>query len=457
MKDVLKILRYNTGTDKKAFVEFKDQFDAVIFNAAIVAYSGSSVADLVSMHKRKYIIDPQTHIFQQDISAIMAENKRTKKRYIKKSVEKYLKQLPEALTNVLTQENRPLCSDEIIPHIDALVNDSYAFQVEYVSKFIENKEYDKYLKFANSNPEPRLVIAPYFMLKSSYDHTTIDRWLNLNSVCLEKTIQLSSKSDKQFPIAAQIVLEKDILLLNQIIDQLKSTYSIPGFEYVFIWMDDYDAFESKEEYNKAFFEFIATLNNMGKKPIMAYGGYESILLCNKSSPSRLYGVAQSVGYGEYRPITPVGGGLPVNKYYFLPIHRRMRFDDAANILNIHGYFSDDKSNAEHAEDYYSCICHCKQCRDVIKRDINNFDKYNDSKPFEIKTRNGVISRNRPTTDASLIAAIHFLYCKVDEWKRVTEKDFKVLVSELKNNCQMYNPQTYRQINAWCKVYGCKED
>ena len=46
----LKILRYNTGTDKKAFVQFKDFFDAAIFNATIVAYSGASVADLISMH-----------------------------------------------------------------------------------------------------------------------------------------------------------------------------------------------------------------------------------------------------------------------------------------------------------------------------------------------------------------------------------------------------------------------
>ena len=48
MADVLKLLRYNTGNDKKAFVEFKDEFDAVIFNASIVAYSGASIADIVS-------------------------------------------------------------------------------------------------------------------------------------------------------------------------------------------------------------------------------------------------------------------------------------------------------------------------------------------------------------------------------------------------------------------------
>ena len=50
----LKLLRYNTGTDKKAFIQFKKNFDAAIFNATIVAYSGSSIADLVSMHSRRY-------------------------------------------------------------------------------------------------------------------------------------------------------------------------------------------------------------------------------------------------------------------------------------------------------------------------------------------------------------------------------------------------------------------
>ena len=77
MQEVIKMLRYNTGTDKKAFVDFKDRFDAVIFNATIVAYSGSAVADLVSVHKNQYIIDPQTHIMQHDIMAIMSKDKKT--------------------------------------------------------------------------------------------------------------------------------------------------------------------------------------------------------------------------------------------------------------------------------------------------------------------------------------------------------------------------------------------
>lgn len=75
-KDVIRMLRYNTGTDKKAFIAFKNDFDAVIFNATIVAYSGSAIADLVSVHKNQYIIDPQTHILQHDIMALMSKEKK---------------------------------------------------------------------------------------------------------------------------------------------------------------------------------------------------------------------------------------------------------------------------------------------------------------------------------------------------------------------------------------------
>ena len=67
---------------------------------------------------------------------------------------------------------------------------------------------------------------------------------------------------------------------------------------------------------------------------MAYGGYDSIILCNEDLPYRMYGVAQSVGYGETRPVTPVGGGLPVNKYYFPPLHARLSLSEVTSILSV---------------------------------------------------------------------------------------------------------------------------
>lgn len=457
MRETLRILRYNTGTDKKAFVELKRHFDAVIFNAAIVAYSGSSVADLVSMHKNKYIIDPQTHIFQQDFTAISTVNKSTGESHIKKSIEKYLKQLPYDLSTKLMEEKRPLVPEEVVPYINSLVTSVYDFQTKYVDGFIEDKDYDRYLNFVNVYPKPRMVIAPYFMFKEKYSTDINDCWLDINSKCISETIFINQQYDNEFDIAAQIVLDKPTMQSNNFANKIKEAYSIPECKYVFIWVDDFDAFTESTDCLNAFAQLISVLNEIGKKPIMAYGGYESIMLCNSESIYRLYGVAQSVGYGEYRPITPVGGGLPVNKYYFFPIHRRLRFDDAAKILNEKGFFSTNKDPATLVKAYYNCICNCKICHKIIGNDINNFDRYNDSIAFNVKTKHGIISRNRPTTDASLISALHFLHCKVKEWENVENRGFNFLVNALKEESKTYNPQMYRQIKEWCNIYGCQTD
>ena len=353
----LKLLRYNTGTDKKAFIQFKKNFDAAIFNATIVAYSGSSIADLVSMHSRRYIIDPQTHIFQQDISAYTTENKKSQKRTIKRSVVQYLDQMPVALKEKIIKQNSPPEKALIEKNLDSLVDCVYKFQTEYVNKYIKSKAYDKYLSFANMPPRPRLVIAPYFMIKSNMSSYEKNTWLHYNRICLEKTIVLNKTRDNE-EISAQLVLEKEALS-EELIDSIISTYAVPEYEYIFIWIDDFNSFEAKQKYNELFYKLINALNGIGKKPIMAYGGYESIILCNSGSPARLYGVAQSVGYGEYRSITPVGGGMPVNKYYFYPLHFRARFDDVATILSTKGYFDKNKNNLAHAHDFFNNICNCK--------------------------------------------------------------------------------------------------
>ena len=455
MSDNIKILRYNTGTDKKVFVEFKEQFDAVIFNATIVAYSGASVADLVSMHKRRYIIDPQTHIFQQDFSAVCTEDKKTRIRSLKKSVEKYLLQLPEELTSVYTREQRPLTPNEILLHIDSLVAMNFKFQTEFISGFIETKEYDKYLKFANLIPEPKVVIAPYFMLKGSYSEREIKDWLNLFSANLKKTIEYSATKGKNYPIAAQLVIDSAILRNPDTINKIESVLATSGYSHIFLWIDDFDAFNADKITNMAFYNLIKSLNKIGKMPIMAYGGYESIILCNEQSPARIFGVAQSVGYGEYRPITPVGGGIPTNKYYFRPLHRRLRYDEAADILSRQGYFAKEKKIAAH--DYYMNICSCKKCHEVIEDDIDNFTIYNDSTSYTITTKNGEVSRNRPTTEASLVAAMHFLHCKIDEWKNVEDKKFYALLRELKDHYNQYLPQMLDKITVWAEVYEHEED
>lgn len=451
MQEVIKLLRYNTGTDKKVFVKYKEKFDAVIFNATIVAFSGSAIADLVSVHKNQYIIDPQTHIMQHDVMALMSKNKKTGVYSIKKSVEKYLKNLPAQVLQIIENEMRPLTYTELNEISHELVKCVYTFETEYVNKFVEEKEYDKYLKYVHIGPEPRLVIAPYFMVKKDMNADEKKSCMLLNKKYLEEFLDYNKKNRK-LPVSAQLVIDRELLNDADLLQQVAQTYNIDGFEYIFLWISDFSSWTAKKEEKEAFFELISALNQIGKKPIMAYGGYDAILLCHQQMPIRLYGVAQSVGYGEQRSITPVGGGLPVNKYYFGPTHRRIRFDEALYLLMDKNYFSEEKTNYGHAIDYYSNICNCSTCKEIIQDDINNFKEYNASIPYLVKSKNGDIKRNRPTTDATFVAACHFLSRKDIEWNEVENKDLQVLIDKLLKNYQVYGTQTeIENIKEWCEI------
>lgn len=444
IKTPIKLLRYNTGNDKKAFVKFKNSFDAVIFNATIVAYSGSSIADLVSIHKRQYIIDPQTYIFQHSTNII--QNK--EKTGIKKSVQKYLDELPVRLCNIL-KANKILSFDDVESILDDLVHAVYDFQKNYVKKFLCKKEYDKYLEFAEINfPSPKFVISPYFMLKKEYNDSEIHAWMELNKKSFVETKSVSVDDD----VATQIVIDKELLLKNCFFDEIYNMFKDLSGTYTFLWIDDFDSFEVSPDYQDGYLKLLKLFSELSVYPIMAYGGYDSILLCNKDIKYGLYGVAQSVGYGEKRQITPVGGGLPVNKYYFLPLHRRLKFGDAAQILYKNGYFDPSVSNKQHALDYYKNICGCKQCRKVIANDIDNFDVYNESVPFSIKGKNGLVNRNRPTTYAGYISAIHFLHSKVNEWNAIQSVDKIELRNQIIDAYNKYMPSQCAAITLWCDKY-----
>ena len=443
MSDNLRLLRYNTGTDKQVFVKFKNDVSAVIFNATIVAYSSSAVADLVSVHKNQYIIDPQTHIFQHAIDAIQTKDKKGNK-VVKKSVLQYLDELPERLKNQFFSNNGALMPADISLCIDELIEAVYSFETKYVTKYVKSKEYDKYLEFVKLGPSPRVVIAPYFMIKSSYDNTVISSWMKLNRIAAEKFIE---KNEEKHPVGIQIVIDQEILERQGFINEVTQTYSGIDAEYAFIWIDEFESFNTSRNRQEKFKSLLQAITDIGLKPIMAYGGYDAIMLCNKELPFRMYGVAQSVGYGESRAITPVGGGVPVNKYYFPPLHSRLNMSEVLPILMQAGYFSTDKKAA--ANQFYSQICRCKQCKAVIKDNIDNFYAYNDSVPFTIR---GTITRNHPTTDANLISAMHFMYAKINEWDLVESNSFAQLKEQLIDAYTQYKPNYRDRIAAWCNLY-----
>lgn len=92
--------------------------------------------------------------------------------------------MPAALADKILKLHQKPEPELIAQNLDALVECVYAFQTEFVNTFIVQKEYDKYLKFANMGPRPKLVIAPYFMIKSEDSYSEKQMWLHYNSESL---------------------------------------------------------------------------------------------------------------------------------------------------------------------------------------------------------------------------------------------------------------------------------
>jgi hypothetical protein len=435
---ILKLLRYSTGSEKPIFIKFKNAFDAVLINATIAAYNSGSVADLVSIHKNHYIIDPQTYIFQQKYEMLLSPNSRN----IKSSIEKYLNIISKELFLKISTTQRSLNPNDISAYIDEIITNVYNFETELVDRYLKNKDYKKYLDFVQVGPEPRFIISPYFMLKEDYSDDVNREWLFLNNYCLAKLLKSKNNVGK---IAAQLVLEKGVLREESFLKEIINAYNVPGYDYLFLWIDDFDSFAACNDDREKYKSLLQEFSKIGKKVIITYGGYDSILLCNKDINYHLYGVNQSIGYGESRSITPVGGGIPTNKYYFPPLHKRMRFSDVADILQEKGFFNLPPAN------FINKICNCNQCSAIIQNDTNNFFKYGESSVFTLSSNN--VKRNRPTQEAMLISATHFLSCKTKEWENVKNNHFTELKERLIDGYEKYGTREEMiSIKEWCKIY-----
>ena len=94
----------------------------------------------------------------------------------------------------------------------------------------------------------------------------------------------------------------------------------------------------------------------------------SILSAGELGGQSMTGVAHGPEFGEYRSVVPVGGGIPIPKYYMRELHIRMMYESALRLIENMGWRSD-------AETYYKNVCGCKECRDVIKDDIGKLHAF----------------------------------------------------------------------------------
>lgn len=431
------ILRYGTVADKVHLEKSIDSFDYLSINGNTAAYVSNAIAKFVvekffTKENKGFFIDPITYAFQKNLTLLYSKSDTTNEKKLKKSVKKLIDIYGEPIKKVLDNEE-VLPSDFTSNNIEYFCKRVLEFQYSIVHNHLEQNDLQKYIEYISPNIKskisqfkPKFLIAPYFYL----DCKDIDfsKWLNLNTKLVEIAMKLSKDCYSCIDVFAQIVINKETLCNETAINEIITKYNMLNCSGITIWVDDFNEHQAS---NNEIIRFTKFLKSLKIKPIYnMYGGYYSILLTNKNV-NLLNGVSHGLEYGESRKVYPVGGGIPVSKYYYLPLHQRLDFTKSFYLLEHEKVLDIRSKDWGNCDKYYSDICQCSRCREIMQNQMINFIEFESTGFYEVHLANNqVLRRKKASRETKINCLYHYLLCKNYEFNNVFKNDIDELLNKL---------------------------
>lgn len=460
-KKPVHILRYGTVAEKAHLKKALSAYDYLSINGNTAAYVSTAIAKFIvdeffSKTDKGFFIDPITYAFQKEIHLLKRKSKTTGEEKIKKSVEKLVdiymfpadkvrKDIPVVTTD--------FSSDQFIEDFCKRV---LGFQYNIVHEHIINNDLNKYLEYVAPDgtsgiPQlrPKFLIAPYFYLDSQ--DPCFNDWLDINIKFANTAIIQAKRDFNGIEVFAQIVISKSVLKDNLYIQKIVAAYENSNCNGFTLWVDDMNEHEATFDELSGFVVLLRALQN--KTIYNMYGGYFSILLTHKKI-ALLDGVSHGLEYGESRKVYPVGGGIPVSKYYYLPVHQRLDFTKAFYLLEHAKFIDTSLENWGKPDDYYKNICSCAQCKKVINNEMINFVEFESKEFYEIRKNNQLQRRKKASSDTKENCLYHYLLCKKVEFNRVNNKSLVELINdlatqnELYRNCKALQDNELNYLDIW---------
>lgn len=440
-KKLQHLLRYGTHSEKDIFTlpSEENDYDEVVLNANMVAYTPKAMSAFVLRLDRPFIIDPQTHVFQHDFQYLLSKNGNPKQS-VSNLAEKYGGQIKEAFFADMSIDPNTFSDPK---ERDFLVRNVVDFQKNTLTETITQGAAADYVTFALDEPgsklskdhiTPQTIIAPYFFL----DERTQDV-LQINIDLANHTHEVGKSEG--FNVGAELVISKSLLRNDVYRKKVIDEYAKLAFETIFIWIDEFDETVVGVDDLSAFKDLVTNLSLKGKKVVNLYGGYFSLLL--SKIDNGLVGVCHGMEYGESRKVVPVSGGLPKAKYYFPPLHIRMKAESYARTIEHKKGWRDlgakDDSFARE-------VCDCKSCEDP--------DQFIETITFEIKSKKGVKRRGETSTTAAKRHSLkHYLINKTREYDLVRKNELTVLLEDLRKSLANYKKtdDVVSHLSRWLSV------
>lgn len=396
----LHFLRYGTAAEQKYMLDYQHTYDCIAINGSMLAHITKGIS--IFMHKdivKNFLIDPMTHSFQHRLDKIQNSDGE-----IKSSIKKLINIYGPPVSTVLNTL-RPIKSNDFNKkNIPPFVKNVLSFQLLVLKENLDS-EYKDYIEYMNLYREPMFLIAPYFYMRED----TFDQWYQLNLDFIREAIKQKGQF-KNKNIYALLVIDKKILLAEDKLDKITSDYSLAdGLIY---WVDGLDETEADTDVLRAIKSLIKKYKkrNPKKRLITLYGGYFSELLLSIG----LDGVVHGLEYGESRDVVPVGGGIPLSKYYLPEIKKRLPATTMLRLLKVLKINSPRKFHAE--------ICKCRVCKSNIKKDINDFNNFIKSKPdpviIKYKKSGNIREVYYPERESKELCLFHYLEVKNNEFNSI---------------------------------------
>ncbi len=412
----LHVLLFGTFNERKFLLhEFRKAYDIVGFNANLVAYAPQGVAALVAALVNKlYFIDPQFHAFQQPIRTIM--RKSGNKFVVKDSIRKLADFYGSHIGKVVGRA--PIRAGTLsIAQKEELTGKVIDFQWNVLEDASEDQEYKEFLDFVDSELRPGFLIAPYFFVEpDNLDNELLD---NVDFVRIAREHLNRHYASKDIMLFAEVVIHKQLLAYPEVRQRIAQEIGQTDADGVLIWIDDFSEVLETEKLLEAYVDFLSRFRQVNQKPLInLHGSYFSTVLSGKSV-GLLAGVGHGVEYGESRPVIPVGGGVPLAKFYFPRFHKRVDYDpDASNILLEMGWIKDRQT-------YLRNVCSCPVCEKTISHDVmEGFQAFGQTR---LSTK---IGRAYPTPDAMTLSRRHYLHNKNSEFLRCKRATLDEIVTRL---------------------------
>lgn len=417
-------------------------YKGVIINANMASHAPAGLGAFLvekTSPDTKYLIDPLTHAFQHDPRVIQNSEGDTKS-----SINKLAESYGEPISTNLGK--RPLLPKDLsdLQVLRNFVRKCLNFQRSQLAESMRNLDAAKYMDDVDSEIYPYALIAPYFYLTE----TSIEQWIQVNKAAIEIAIESLNKGEKCF---GAVVISRGVLVSERARNILLRAFEeIPISGFV-LWVDNLDEQVANKAELNGLLDLGKGLRKNGEREVInLHGGYFSILAAGPLGENALSGVAHAPEFGEFRPVVPVGGGIPISRYYVPKLHARVRYRDAISMFR-------SKNWLDSAVSFYENVCDCEVCQSTLGSSADNFVEFGESSIKTIRRKRGIVRIDFPTREARVRCLKHYLQRKKREYEAAADAPKNVLINNLQNGEQIYRDiiglEGVAHLTLWTEIFS----